>query len=173
MRLPRTSLGAVCLAVLFSLASCQGSQEVCAPTDPLCGNGGGGGGVRVASVTVTSSIDSVVAVGGPQATMTAEARDASNNLVSVTFTWSSVTTSTATVDSSTGVVTALAAGTTTIRAAPDNGSVVGDYTLRAVTPIVQRPDSSACFGTVPARPSRCIAFGPSRLGYRSTPRTRG
>jgi len=132
MRLPRTSLGAACLAVVFSLASCQGGQEVCAPTDPLCGNGGGGGGVQVASVTVTSSIDSVVAVGGPQATMTAEARDASNNLVSVTFTWSSVTTSTGTVDSSTGVVTALAAGTTTIRAVPDNGSVVGAYTLRAV-----------------------------------------
>jgi hypothetical protein len=84
-------------------------------------------------VTVTSSIDSVVAVGGPMAQMSAVARDASNNTVSgLTFTWTSTNTAAATVNAGSGLVTALAAGTTTIRASQNNNAVTGQLQIRAV-----------------------------------------
>lgn len=87
----------------------------------------------VASVTVTSSIDSVIPIGGPNATMTAVARDASNNTVSgLTWMWSSGTQATATINAGTGVVTAVAAGTTLVTAAQDNNAQTGSLRLRAV-----------------------------------------
>ena len=134
MRFSRSPAALAPLVLLLLLASCKGAEEVCNPTDPLCGGGGGGGGggVQVASVIVTSSIDSVVAVGGPMATMSAEGRDASNDPVNVTLSWESLTPATATVSSTTGVVTAVAAGTTTIRASQNNNAVTGNYPLRAV-----------------------------------------
>lgn len=126
-RLPASLVPFVALLFLWS---CKSGEGGCNPTDPLCG---GGGGPTVASVTVTSSIDSVVAVAGPMAQMSAEARDANNNPVSgLTFTWASTNTATATVNASSGLVTALAAGTTTIRASQDTNAVTGQLRIRAV-----------------------------------------
>lgn len=113
------------------LASCKGAEAgPCDPTDPLCG--GGGGGATVSTVTVASSIDTVVAVGGPMATMTAVARTGAGATVPVTFNWSSQTPATATVNPMSGVVTAVAAGMTNIVASQDNNTVTGQLRLRAV-----------------------------------------
>jgi uncharacterized protein YjdB len=117
-------LGAVTLLV----GSCQSPSEVCSPSDPLCGPPPPG--PTVASISVTSPIvDSVMAV-GRTAQLAAAATDASGNPVSgVTFTWTSTNASTATVNA-TGLVAALMAGTTTIRASA--GSVNGSLGMRAV-----------------------------------------
>ena len=85
----------------------------------------------VASVTVTPNPGSV-SVGATQA-FTAVARDAGNNVVTTTFTWSSSVTAAATVDAN-GVATGVAEGTTTITATAAN-NVSGGATLN-VTPAV-------------------------------------
>jgi hypothetical protein len=88
--------------------------------------------VTVANVAVTSSLDTVVAVGSPMTTMSGVARDASNNPVTVTFNWTSGTPAAATVNAASGAVTAVAAGATTITAAQSNNAVTGTLGLRVV-----------------------------------------
>jgi len=83
----------------------------------------------VATVTVAPDPSSIN-VGATQA-FTATARDASNNVVSTTFTWTSSNTAAATVDAN-GVATAVAEGTTTITATSAN-SVSGGAAV-TVTP---------------------------------------
>ncbi len=117
------------LGALLFLASCKGAEQVCNPTDPLCG--GGGGGTTVATVTITSPVDSVIAL-SRTTTMTAVARDASSNPVTVTFNWTSNTVATATVNATTGLVTPVAVGSTTIQAAQNNNAVTGSQALRVV-----------------------------------------
>ena len=39
-------------AALLVLASCKGAEQVCNPTDPLCGGAGG-----ITAIAVTSAID--------------------------------------------------------------------------------------------------------------------
>ena len=116
------------LSAMLFLASCKGAEQVCNPTDPLCG---GGGGATVADVTITSPVDTVMAV-GRTAAMSAIARDASSNPVTTTFNWSSTVTSVATVNSSSGLVTALAAGVTQIEARQNLNTVFGEHVIRAV-----------------------------------------
>ena len=117
------------LAAVLLLASCKGAEQVpCPPTDPLCG---GGGGATVATVTITSPVDSVIAL-SRTATMTAVARDASSTPVTVTFNWTSNTVATATVNPATGLVTPVAVGSTTIQAAQSNNAVTGSRPLRVV-----------------------------------------
>lgn len=113
--------------VLLTLAvgSCKGAEPVCDPADPLCGDDPG---PSVSSVEVTSEIGSVMAV-GRDAQMSAAATDSEGNPVSVTFDWSSTDPSTASV-SGAGLVSALAAGSTQIRASADG--VTGSISLQAV-----------------------------------------
>lgn len=120
------------LVGVLAITSCKG-EEVCDPTNPLCGNGNGngnGGGTSIASIEVSSAIDTVMAV-GRTAQMDATATDTDGATVSPdpTFTWSSTNTSVATVSSS-GLVSAAAAGTTDIEASADG--VTGSLTMRAV-----------------------------------------
>lgn len=118
------------LLAAFALSSCKGAEEVCNPTDPLCDDGGGNGGASISSIEVSSSVDTVMAV-GRTAQMDATATDTDGATVSPdpTFTWSSTNTSVATVSSS-GLVSAAAAGTTDIEASADG--VTGSLTMRAV-----------------------------------------
>lgn len=114
-------------ALTLAAAACTGASEVCDPTDPLCG--GGPPGPTVSAIVVTSPIvDTVMAV-GRTAQLSANATDSGGNPVTVTFTWTSTNTSTANV-SANGLVSAGAAGTTTIRAAA--GGATGTLAMRAV-----------------------------------------
>lgn len=117
------------LLAAFALSSCKGAEEVCNPTDPLCDDGGGGGGgASIASIDVSSPIDTVMAV-GRTAQMDATATDTDGNTVTTTFTWASTNTSVATISSS-GLASAAATGTTDIEASADG--VTGSLTMRAV-----------------------------------------
>jgi hypothetical protein len=117
--------------VVGVLAACSKASTDCAPTDPLCGDGG----QVAASVTINSPVDTVMAV-GRTTTMTATARDASGNPVSPqpSFTWTSSNTATATVNA--GLVTAIAAGTTTISATANPTGTLGLRAVNANLPAV-------------------------------------
>lgn len=82
----------------------------------------------VQSIIITSSIDTLLAV-GRSAVLSAEARDASGGVVSATFTWSSNDTSVLTIRSS-GQAYGVNAGTTTVKATA-NG-VAGTLRMRVV-----------------------------------------
>jgi PKD repeat protein len=87
-------------------------------------------GVRGASVSVTPSDDTLTAA-GETVQLAAEARDANNSTISgVTFAWKSSDLSVATVDA-TGLVTAVANGTTAIAATTPGGAA--DTALITVT----------------------------------------
>lgn len=117
------------LVAAFAIASCKGAEKVCNPTDPLCNDGGGGGGgASIASIDVSSAVDTVMAV-GRTAQMSATATDTDGNTANPTFAWGSTNTSVATVSGS-GLVSADAAGTTDIEASADG--VTGSLTIRAV-----------------------------------------
>jgi large repetitive protein len=99
-------------ALVLLLAGCGGSSS------PGSGGGssgdGGGGSPTVASVSISPASASVVVGATQQFSATAE--DSSGNAINgVTFTWSSSSTSVATVSSS-GLATAVAAGTSQITA---------------------------------------------------------
>jgi hypothetical protein len=124
----RRSRLALPMSMLFALAlaSCKGAEQVCDPTDPLCG--GGGGGPTVANIIVTSPVDTVMAV-GRDVLMGAAATDAGGSPVTASFNWNSTNTSVATVSGS-GVVSVQTAGTTTIQASASG--VTGGIAMRAV-----------------------------------------
>jgi hypothetical protein len=113
------------MIAMLALASCKGAEQVCDPTDPLCG---GGGGATIANIAVTSPVDTVMAV-GRSVTMTAAATNSTGGPVSTTFTWNSTTPATATVTNA-GLVAAQATGTTTIQAL--SSGVTGSLQIRAV-----------------------------------------
>lgn len=115
--------------VVAVLASCSKASQDCDPTDPLAPCFAGGGAID--TIVVTSAIDSVMDVGGT-AQMTGEARNAAGSPVTVTLAWTSLTTATATVNPSSGLVTAVAPGTTNIRASQSQNTVVGLYPMRVV-----------------------------------------
>lgn len=125
LRHPARAWPLVPLAPLLLLAACGG------------GGDGGSGGVTtppapapVASVSVSPATASIVV--GQTATFSATARDASGNVLSGrTITWSSSSTTTATVDGA-GTVSGVAAGTATITATSEGRS--GSATV-TVTPI--------------------------------------
>jgi len=98
-----------------------------------CGGDNPAGPPVVSSVVVTPGADTLLTLGRTRQ-FTGVARDASGNPVSgVTLVWSSSNPSVATVDASTGVVTAVGNGLSVIRA--DAGGVQGQATL-AVTQVV-------------------------------------
>ena len=127
-RSPRVQL--LLVAVTLLAASCTGATPVCSPSDPLCGGSGGGGSTpTVTAIAVTSPIVGTVMAVGRTAQLSANASDASGNPITVTFSWSSTNTSAATVNSS-GLVAAIAAGTTNVQAAASG--ITGSLTIRAV-----------------------------------------
>ena len=107
--------------------------------------------VPVASVSITAGDSSLTAGTTTQATVVA--RDAANNILSLsgrTVSWTSSTTGVATVTGS-GLVTALSAGTTTIGVTVD-GVGPASFTLAVTAPAVasvsvSAPDSSLTVGT--------------------------
>ncbi|MBI4420748.1 MAG: Ig-like domain-containing protein, partial [Gemmatimonadetes bacterium] len=103
-------------------------------------------GYRGATVTVTPASPTLTALGATQQ-LTATAKDASNNTISgVTITWSSSNTGVATVNSS-GLVTAVAEGTTTITATAPGGAS-GAATVRVAVPttVVVTPAGTSVSG---------------------------
>lgn len=94
----------VVVAALVLLASCGGE-----PSGPAA----------VASVTVTPGTDTLTALGETQ-TFTATARDAGGNVITGrTVTWTSLTPGVASVNATSGVASAVANGSATIRATID------------------------------------------------------
>jgi hypothetical protein len=69
---------------------------------------------------------------GATTQMTGQARTSAGTPVTVTLAWTSLTPATATVDPASGLVTAAAVGTTTIRASQSQNSVIGTLPLRVV-----------------------------------------
>jgi alpha-tubulin suppressor-like RCC1 family protein/uncharacterized protein YjdB len=108
-----------------------------------CGGDNPAGPPVVSNVVVTPGADTLLTLGRTRR-FTAVARDASDNPVSgVTLVWSSSNPSVATVDASTGIVTAVANGLSIIRA--DAGGVVGQATLAVaqfVANVVVTPGSA-------------------------------
>ena len=136
---------ATLLAAALSVA-CGGAGDA---TGPGAGGGGGGGGApAVASVSV-SAPSSALLVGVADAslsseTATATPQDANGNPLSgQTVTWSSSVTSVATVSSS-GVITAVGAGTAVISAAAGqkSGQVSITVTRPAVASVAMSPASA-------------------------------
>ena len=124
MSIPQRAGRSLVLGLALVLASCKGAEQVCNPTDPLCG-----GTPTVANITITSPVDTVMAV-GRTVTMTAAATTSGGAPITATFTWSSTNAGVASVTPGGGAVTASAAGTTTIQAM--SGGVTGTKTIRAV-----------------------------------------
>jgi hypothetical protein len=135
MKSPRSPAPFIALGAALALGACKAAEQ-CDPTDPLCS---GGGGPVAASVSITSPVDTVMAV-GRTTTMVAVALDANGTPLpsQPSFTWNSSTPATASV--SAGLVTALAAGTTTISATTNPTGTLNlrtvDANLPAVTTIV-------------------------------------
>lgn len=106
----------------------------CVPVSWLlisCGSGGGYGSAKVATISVSPSSPSI-AVGATQQ-FSATAKDKNGNAITgVTFTWSSGTTSVATISSS-GLATAVSAGTSQITASA-SGVTSPDDTLTVTSP---------------------------------------
>ena len=120
------ALGALTGAVL--LASCKAAAD-CAPTDPVCNPGG----APIATITVTSPTVDTVMANGRTAQLVAQARDASNNPVTtVTLAWTSLNPSVATVDPTSGLVSAVATGSATIRVSQSQNAVTGQLQMRVV-----------------------------------------
>jgi hypothetical protein len=117
------------LTLTVVLAACSGSECV---SGPLCDDGGGTNPPpstpTIATIGVVSPIDSLLAV-GRTTQLTATARDDTGAPVTATITWSSTNPAAATVSTS-GLVTGVGPGATTIRAV--SGSVTGAAPFRAV-----------------------------------------
>jgi uncharacterized protein YjdB len=130
--------------------ACGGGSDVTGPPGGGSGGGGGGGSASVSSVSVTpGSANLLIAVTDSltlgRTTITATPRDASGNaLTGRAVTWSSADTSIARV-SATGVVTAVAAGSTTISATSEgkHGDVSVIVTRPAVAQITVTPQTSS------------------------------
>ncbi|HET6418569.1 MAG TPA: Ig-like domain-containing protein, partial [Geobacteraceae bacterium] len=105
---------AMLLATVILLASCGG------------GGGGGGGGKSLSSIAVTPANNRLAVGKTQQFTATGTYSDGSTQDLTSSVTWSSSATSVATIASA-GMATAVAGGSTTIRAAM--GSTSGSTTL--------------------------------------------
>jgi hypothetical protein len=110
------------VALLTLLPSCGGDDGGCDPVDPACAAS------PVASVSVTSPVDSILAVGATTR-LEAVARAAGGAAVDVPVQWNSSNLSVATV-SGTGLVSAITAGAVTITASA--GDVSTPHAMRAV-----------------------------------------
>ncbi len=104
-----------CLGAALLLASCKesGPPQCINPADPTC--------VTVTNVTVavlSAPVDTVIQV-GRTSVLTASATAGGSPVTTLPVAWSSTVTATATVDPNSGVVTAVAPGSTMIRATVD------------------------------------------------------
>ena len=119
------------LVCVLALSACK--SESCDPADPLCnaggGGGGGGGNTTVANVSVESPVDTVMAVGRTVPMIATATNSDGDTLSSAPIVWNSTDTGVATVSGS-GVVNALASGTTNIQAS--SGGQTGQIAMRAV-----------------------------------------
>lgn len=122
MRPSRAHRVLTCVAVT-ALAACGSEPAGCNPTEPGCGPA-----PAVSTIVVAAPIDTVMAV-GRTAQLSASATDASGSPVTVSFAWSSASTSVATV-SDVGLVSADGVGSTSIEARAEG--VVGTWPLRVV-----------------------------------------
>ncbi len=138
------ALGVLC--VLSLAVACGGSGDATSPGNGTPGNGTPGNGTPVAA-TVTVTPSDVLLQPGQSASLTATATSSSGAPVSVTFAWSSGNVTVASV-SSTGVVTAIASGSTVIEARA--GAVVGRSTLvvadTAPVTLVMTPSDTVTLG---------------------------
>ncbi|MDH3205366.1 MAG: Ig-like domain-containing protein [Gemmatimonadota bacterium] len=125
MSVRRTLVPFMAMAVALVLSSCKGAEQVCDPTDPLCG---GGGTPTIATITVTSPVDTVMAV-GRTVQMSAAAMSSTGSPVSATFVWNSTSTGVGTVNAN-GLVMAQGTGTTNVQAMA--GGQTGSIQMRAV-----------------------------------------
>jgi uncharacterized protein YjdB len=131
-------------------------------------------GYRGASVTVTPANPTI---GGSQQ-MTGTSKDASNNTISgVTLTWTSTDANVATVDASTGLVTAVADGTTSVCATAHGGAqgcttvTVAGVTLAAAhgTTSVSNSNVVTLTGMNVSGTNRLLICSLALLPYASTP----
>jgi len=93
----------------------------------ICSCGGGGGGVTLASITITPANPSIAIGATQQFTATGNYSDGSTKDLTASAQWLSSTIAVATINSTSGLATALAAGTTTIIATVT--TVTGNTTL--------------------------------------------
>ena len=111
-------LAAACLAIVVGVVSCGGDETTAPPP-------------QAASVEVAPASETLAAIGAT-VQFTATAKDGSGNDMSgKTFTWASTSTAAATVSES-GLATAVANGTTTIRASVDGVSGTAALTVAQV-----------------------------------------
>ncbi|MGE0160131.1 MAG: Ig-like domain-containing protein [Gemmatimonadales bacterium] len=150
----RTTYAVLAPVAILLLGACKKAEPGgCDPTDPLCG-----GGSAIDTIVVSSAIDSVIDVGATSQ-MTAQARTSSGTPVSATMAWTSLTPATATVDPASGLVTAVAVGTTTIRASQSSNSVVGRLPLRVVDADLPRA-SALVTDSIAARMRQALSTAP-------------
>jgi hypothetical protein len=126
--MPRTrTLALVCLSVPVVLTACKegGAPQCINPADPLC--------VNVATVEVaplSAPEDTIIQVGST-AQMSADAEDGGGaDITTLPVAWTSTTLATATITPVAGLMTAVAPGTTTIRATVDG--VQGEQSMVVV-----------------------------------------
>jgi hypothetical protein len=123
----RRKIALLGILILFS-GACTENPDVTieTPTGPAAG----GGGQPVTSINITPTT-ATLAIGATQL-FTATALDASlNPVTSVAFVWTSSNTAVATINSATGLATAIAAGTTDIAAT--SGGVTSNVAVLTVT----------------------------------------
>jgi hypothetical protein len=128
---------------LVFLTACSSPTEVDPPDPPVT--------PTVSSVTVTSPIGGIIAVGG-SVQLSASASDASGQPITATFTWTAGDGSVASVTPA-GVVTGSGAGATDITASASgvNGSVsltVADADLGAIAALLDDPMANAMLSAV-------------------------
>ena len=121
------------------LAACGGKQ----PTAPPPPN------PTVASIVATPAADTLTAL-GQTSQLTAVAKDASGNTLSgVTIVWSSAAPGTVSVDSATGLATAVANGTATLTASAGGKSAQVALTVaQAVASVTVTPGTAALAAAV-------------------------
>ncbi len=116
-----------------------------------CSGGGGGGGgstsVTLSSIAVAPLTPSIAAGKTQQFTATGTYSDNSTKDITTSVTWSSSNTDVATIGSSSGLATALAAGTTTIEATSGSisGSTILTVTAATLTSIEVTPAAPSIY----------------------------
>lgn len=96
-----------------------------------CGGGGGSSPATLTSIEITPSSVSIAPETTGQFTATGTYSDNSTKDITASVTWSSSDTAVATINNSSGLATAIAAGTTTITAS--SGSISGTATMTVAT----------------------------------------
>lgn len=153
----RSRVGAVLLASGAALvAACSSESPGCAPTDPGCNQTD----PTVSAVSVEAEIDTVMAV-GRTTQLSATATDRDDNPISTSFTWSSSSTSVATVDAD-GTVSAVGPGSASIEASANGEAgtwqlTVVDADLTGVADLLQDPFVEALIQSLDTEPGSSLS----------------